>query len=233
MGYVRLTNLGKEFIRRICASRDVLSGNNGKLPFSQLASNTVFTSNAKDRNGNTITSSSAFAEELIYWFDQYSQLYDLDANIIAAQSYQESGYQAWIYANYPSSAAGITQFLGSTVWEVVVVQQGISRNVTPAFTQSEINRITNGITNPTQLSSYKYGSSIINPNREILFQNIIDNPDLMIKAQCKYMRAIRDRCNGIAASALFCYNRGPAFARKTYTETVLNCQSRKSSEYIK
>ena len=42
----------------------------------------------------------------------------------------------------------------------------------------------------------------------------------MIKAQYCYMKYIGTRCNNLASSALFGYNRGPRYAYPSYTKSI-------------
>ncbi len=60
----------------------------------------------------------------------------------------------------------------------------------------------------------------------------MNNPHIMIKAQFRYMKYITVKCDNLASSTLFCYNRGPGYARGTYSATVANCQNRAGSKYI-
>lgn len=230
----RLTEEGKKFIRTICSgdSNDKISGKNRyNLPFSTIEDTvTVFTSQAIDHLGKPITSNKQLAEALIYWFDKYAAEYDLDANIIAAQAYQESGYKIWNYAPRPSTASGISQFVGLTFYEVIIRNMGPA----PHLSESEKAKLTANLTNPTlqtSYSNYVIGSDSRN-NRVKLFQNIIDNPDLMIKAQCKLMKFISDRNNGLASSALFAYNRGSGYKSQDYLSLVKHVANDKGTAYI-
>lgn len=233
MPYKEITNEGKIFIRQMCKDKGdtLFTGSNGEMPFTDYTENGVnyprlnkiWTASPKFNN-ITITKYDKLSEALIYWFNLYSKQFDLDANIIAAQAYAESGFILWNYPKYNdgswnSSASGISQFLMSTVHDAII-------NKTNVFTVIEINKLTNGLSGDVNnISSYTTINDIARKNRRTLHQNISDNPDIMIKAQCSFMSNIAKRCNNIASSTLFGYNRGPKYSKKTYTESIQSCIS--------
>ena len=61
----------------------------------------------------------------------------------------------------------------------------------------------------------------------------MNNPDLLIKAQFRYMKYIANRNKHIAANTLFAYNRGSSYRGKDYYDIVNKVKSRRGSEYIK
>ena len=61
-------------------------------------------------------------------------------------------------------------------------------------------------------------------NRPIYHQNAIDNPDIMIKAQCAYIKYIANKCNSLTSSTIMCYYQGE-YERKTYAETITAVQA--------
>jgi len=68
----------------------------------------------------------------------------------------------------------------------------------------------------------------------ILHQNMIDNPEIMIKAQYAYMKFIASQCDGMASSALFGYNRGPYLpVSSSYTKSIAKAISRFGEGYEK
>lgn len=234
MAFKNLTKTGKEFIRTICngEGNNLLNGSNKyRLIFTDDGDNTIYNASPKDREGNTITTDSQLGESLIYWFDLYSELYELDANIIAAQAFIESKYVLWAFPHphLNSSAQGITQFISSSLYDTAIGNKGISSTISILFTEEEINRLTDGLTDPKLQSSYIYvnnsgGESTALNNRLPLFQNCLDNPDLMIKAQCKLIKGISVKAGDNAASALFGYNQGPSYVRGTFTSTLKNAE---------
>lgn len=249
MSFKKLTTQGENFITIICNingnSRTLLDGvfiykgNKVALPFSSVSDENpprIWKSNATFNN-KTIATNKDLAPALINWFNTYTEMYALDANIIAAQAYQESKYQIWIY-NYPtSSASGISQFIMSTAFEIMISNNNYN-NILPAFTQEEKDILTNGLTNPYIESSYQPGGGttqtmlIAKANRTIFHQNLIDHPELCIKAQCRLMKYVGIQNNNIAASALFSYNRGSGYFKPTYAELIEYVKGLKGNDYI-
>lgn len=233
MGFKKLTRSGIEFIQTICSGNgnSLLRGsNNYPLIFSNDPAGTIYTARPLDPfsdNGSLILTNKQLGAALIKWFTDYAEEFELDANIIAAQAYIESNYRLWAFPTdkLGSSAQGITQFISSTLYDVVIGNKGPSGSVSILFTEDEINRLTKGLTNPRQEESYVYtnnsgGQNIAVNNRVQLFQNCMDNPDLMIKAQCRYVKGISINAANNAASTLFGYNQGPAFVKSTWTATL-------------
>lgn len=236
--YIVLTEKGKAFIRSKCSGtgNSLLYGKSpykikdttskyynpdGVLPFcSPATSPTKMWLASPKYEGKTITTNSEFGEALIKWYDKYAKLYLLDANVLAAQAFQESGYKAW---NYPltSTASGLCQFINDAVFDWVIDKSKYT-SITPKFTDDEIALITKNIVgNKSNFKeTYSVGSQQGKQNRPILHQNVIDNPDLMIKAQCRYMRYLANRCDSLASSALFGYSRGPGNATSSYAESI-------------
>lgn len=242
MAYKKLTDKGIKFIRSKCNGdgNGLLSGSNSyPLKFSSDMVGTIYTANAV-YNKKPITSNGELGEALINWISTYSNDYDLDANIIAAQLFNESGYKLWAFPKPKenSSAQGISQFLSSTIYDVIIANRGITGNDSRIFSEEEINKITKDLSEPRQLSSYKYinsnsDQSIAKLNRNQLFQNCMDNPDLLIKAQCRYMKSISTKAANNAASTLFGYNQGPSIVERTVTLTLKNGNSILDSERYK
>jgi zinc D-Ala-D-Ala carboxypeptidase len=242
MAYVKLKEEGKQFIRKVCSGngKTLLEGKssqkindtssklynpNGVLPFSspKVLPSKIWYSNAK-HNGANISTNAQLGEALIAWFEKYGQLFEMDANIIAAQAYAESGYILWNYA-LTSTASGISQFTSDTLY-TVIVDNKFSSVPEYRFTNEEIMLINNGISgDKKQLDSYSVSTETGKKNRAIIHQNICDNPEIMIKAQYNYMKFISKRCDGLASSALFGYNRGPYIATPSYTQSIANAKN--------
>ena len=234
MAYKKLTNTGKKFIETVCSGNgnSLLSGsNNYKLIFTDDPKGTIYTASVTGTTGNLITTNKQLGEALIYWFEEYSIAYELDANIIAAQAYIESKYVIWAFPSpsLNSSAQGITQFLSSTLYDVAIGNFGVAGTISTLFTDDEIDRLTLGLIEPRRQRSYVYRNNAANidivlANRKPLFQNCMNNPDLLIKAQCKLMKGISNKAANNAASTLFGYNQGPKYVRETYTGTLKNAE---------
>ena len=232
-----LTQKGKEFIEYVCRGDGdyLISGNNGLLPYSVgVDKDKVWTANIKDNNGNLITKNSELAPLLIKWFEKYSKIYSLDPNVLAAQAYIESNYKMWNYSEY-STASGINQFICLTTYGVIVDNFS---TITPKMSTAEISAITNTLVNSNEKVSYKMTNNnpeitkIARENHVKLHQNIIDNPEIMIKAQARYMSYISSRCDKLASTSLFCYSRGIGFVNKTYSGAINEVKRRKNNKYL-
>ena len=238
MSYRKLTNLGKTFITTVCkgTGTDKIKGNNGKLIFSSLPSNHTFEAHAKFFNGEDILTNEDVGKALIQWFDFFAGIYQLDANILAAQVFVETSYRLWAYPpeSLKSSAQGLGQFLSSSMFDVAIGNFGVSRTVLPTFSEDEINILTNGLVNPREQKAYIYDTNNgfyddAIANRDKFYQNIIDNPYLSIKAQCRFMKGLSYIAADNAASTLFGYNMGWKYVRSTFTATV--DKARKATNY--
>jgi len=250
MAYTAITQEGKSFILNACktpSSRvsklgyDVFHGKSpdrindpkdsnyntdGHLPYCspQISGDKIWYSSPKDDAGNLITTTDMLAENLIKWFDLYANQYQIDANIVAAQAYQESGYLLW---NYPltSTASGINQFTADTIFGFF----GNGQQFSSEFTVGERNLITANLSGNLGIKdTFSVSAQLGKENRATLHQNIINNPKVMIKAQCIYLKYISGRCGGLASSTLFGYSRGPGLAKSSYTKSI---QAASTSKY--
>ena len=213
---------------------------NGVLPFTnpETLPTKIWTSDAK-YNGKVIREQTSPYEMLgnaiIEWYDKYSKLFLLNANFMAAQGYKESAYCLWAYP-LTSTASGISQFTVEATFDVVINKNSNLKSLdsafsNSAFTDAEISAITDNINgNKSLLNTYVVNNDTGKGNRAILHQNIIDNPEIMIKAQCRYMRYISNKCKNIASSTLFGYSRGPSYAKPVYTDSIKAVD--KSSAYL-
>ena len=243
MAATKLRKEGENFIRSKCSGTGT-SKLRGKatdktpykynpdavLPYcSPLTTKTYEWISNPDINGGVRTNGE-LGEALIKWYNQYAEEYSMDANIMAAQAYQESAYIVWNYA-VNSSASGISQFVDDAVYDV------IAKNGYGGFTNAERQAITKDMIGytfttgtPPQdpfLTDYELGRQ----NRAILHQNIIDNPKIMIKAQFAYMKFISTRCNKLASCTLFGYSRGPYLlnSNSSYSAWIAAAKSRGKS----
>jgi len=242
MPYKKLTNTGIQFIKTICkgTSNSLLVGKQSYgLPNSGNPSSTIYTANPT-LNGEPIVTNFQLGESLIQWFNFYADLYDLDANIIAAQAYIESKYNLWAYSS--TGAQGISQFLSATLYDVAIGGFGDASHISIEFTDDEKDKLILNLTNGKQQNSYVYKDS--NPalqtaknNKIPFFQNIMDNPDLIIKAQCRLMAGIGYKAAYNAASSLYGYNQGSKYVRSTFTGTAKLAENKKGYDeginYIK
>lgn len=255
MGFKPLTKQGEQFIRDACNANT--NNFSGSLPYalgrSNAQPNTVFTAQSYFQ-GKLITDNATLANALIFWFNQYcgDTNYSLDANIIAAQTFVESGYQLWEYSNggnpNKSSAMGISQLYDNEIWNLFfngdgesvtnpkdqtifdAQQAAISTNLTGDLT--DIRNIVPFSTNSTTATNL---TAI--DNRIQLFQNIMNNTEIMIQTQCKYMSQLGVANNNLASSTLFAYAVSGDITSKTYNDAInkavsLNLPIRDGSNYV-
>jgi len=222
-----ITTEGKAFIEE--AIKDVgplaLSGNNGEMPYSLDSEGNkvdkVWTVEATASDGKTLTLSN-LAQSLIDWFEKYGNIYGLDPNILAAQAYIESQFKLWNYTK-TNTASGINGFKMLMVYSVILNNFGGGGDT---MTTSEIVKITFGLDQALAVTSYEPDKGTLNTqtiamtNRPILHQNMINNPEIMIKAQARYMRYFSDNCAKLASSALLCYRTSNSHVADTYSKAI-------------
>ncbi len=236
----KLTKEGESFIMKACSGTNtLLCGSKGILPFSYPQIDRYWIAQPKDDGGKTITTNTELGRQLIKWYNKYSAIFELDANILAAQAFQESKYVLWAYPGEKSksSATGISQFLLGTLYGVVILNSYASKQEY-SFTDDEINAITKNCSGDTLNNSLTFdiNSLIGRYNRPFIHQNAMDNPQIMIKAQFAYMKYISSRAKNIASTTLYAYNRGPGYIPKgnpSYTQTIFNTKLRKGNDYPK
>lgn len=198
MGKV-LTEQGKKFIRNTTSNKKNNLLKNTDLTYSQVE----------------------YGENLIKWFDEYSNHYGLDANIIASQCYQESAFKAGAFNKNKSgviNAMGITQFVLMTLNDRLFLNRDKD-----FITQSDVDKIVGDI---ELVADKKSSKMFIPPNERVsVLKNIANNPDIMIKLQCNYMFYIQKYNDGLASSSLFIYNRGGSGRKNgSYGDAIKKCK---------
>ena len=215
MAEYKLRQTTKDYVvKTYGAGTSLVSGKNGYvLPYSNPAtlSSKVWTSNPAINGG--ITNNAELLEALFGWYDKYGQEFRVNTNILIAQAIAESGLKIWNYAS-TSTASGINQFTVIATYDYLICNN--YGNFTDAERQAISKNLVNYVfkstgTQPKTPFYTKYTDGKI--NRQQLHQNIIDNPEIFIKAQCLFMSRLADRSDGVASCALFGYNRGPAFVK--------------------
>jgi hypothetical protein len=155
---------------------------------------------------------------------------------MAAQSFTESEYRVWVYPTLTekviSTASSLSQFLMSTIYDL------INRGW---LTSSEVSLLTVNMINPEKPRSWvgvdsdgTIGETNIqtqNSNHAILHQNLINNPQISVKLQCKFMSWIAERNANLSSSSLFAYSRGASRTSSNYTEIIRNVSSGVNKEY--
>jgi hypothetical protein len=234
--YVKLTDKGVKHIIDTCKKRgdSLFTGSNGAMSFTSYVddNNVSFDNINKTWTCNVgTTDPSVMGERITSWINKYSMEYNLDANYLGGLIETESQFKMWAYVPLKgnSSASGMCQFLLKTFWAVVID----SRNAYGGnFSQQQKNLIGTDDNN-TVRTSFDYYDVTTNLGRRSrrlwLHQNIIDNPELSIKAMCAYIAFIADRCGGNANTTLFCYNRGPKFASVDYKLAVSKAKAHTST----
>jgi len=234
MAVTKLTKAGEEFIRSKCngsgnsklrgsaADKKGYSDNpTAVLPYCSPLTTTskIWLSNPDINSG--IRTNDELGEALIKLYNKYAEIYQMDANIMAAQAYQESAYIVWNYA-VNSTASGISQFTAGTIYGIVIVDKynEFTDNERKAITKNTIDyTFESGKTPPKNKFVVQFSTG--KKNRAILHQNIIDNPEIMIKAQFVYMKKISTKCNGLASCTLFGYSRGPGYVKSSsYSDAI-------------
>jgi len=241
MATTKLRKEGEAFIRSKCSGsgtsklRGSAADKNGYkynptavLPYcSPLTEpNKPWISNPNINGG--IRTNGELGEALIRWYNKYAEEFQMDANIMAAQAYQESAFIVWNYA-VNSSASGISQFIASAVYDIIMRN---SRGGMSAADKQAISKNMIGYTYPAKVTQNPFLVDFPQgrQNRPILHQNIIDNPEIMIKAQFAFMKWISTRCDGLASCTLFGYNRGPGFVKSSsYSAAIASAKGEGNS----
>jgi len=223
----KLTDKGKAFIKQIVNNKgnSLLSGSNGPLPYSDNGSgnlvNKNWSVNAKF-NGKDLTKDN-LSDALITWFNKYSDEYELDPNILAAQAYIESEFKLWWYDNGNTTKSGINGFTMSMVYSVIIDN---FTNILPKMSINDISNLNNNLISAASPTSYQpltgneNTKEIARKNRGLLHQNIINSPETMIKAQARYMRYLSNNCDNLASTSLFCYRKGTKYMANTYSRAI-------------
>ncbi len=211
--YTPLIGTCKDYINKIFGSDSSTSMVKGhfyyKLPYSNVNSTTI----DYYSNNPNLQTNGQWKKILIDSINNYAKIYDIDANIIAAQIAAEGIFSLWAYSE--TGSLGVSQFQPKTLHDIVINNWGDLGEIKEKFTKEEQDKIHYNIS---------YGNTSTNDleifnnreNRMQVFQNLMDNPDLAIKAQCRYMKWIANHSNNLLSTTTFAYNRGIAFADKNY-----------------
>lgn len=235
--YKKLNQSGKEFIRTICNTDGADNDNMfiGRMKYDLPLSNTVIGNNGIesiiiDNDGNVIETNDEYATYLIYLFEFYANQLELDANVLAAQAYVESGYKSYYY-DKSSSKCGISGLNSKLIYDYIVngnTAETLESLSGLSWESDEIDYITTGITNPLDRNNYIYFSyendsdniTIARNDRLQLLFNVASNPNLMIKAQANLFNEITQRNNYVLSSTLFSYSRSIKLKSKQYVDLL-------------
>ena len=242
-GYVPITRKGKDFIARQCnrLGNRLLRGESGPLAFTnyidEQGKQTDFFDPKTDlENGEFVIDATIFGIRLspttmptflIRAFENYSEMFGLDANYMVALAHIESNFILWAYprmSRFNSAASGISQFLPSTIHDVVVREIQTPQNT---FSLEEKLAICNEVEGRRNadgiilgIEPFNHRTNLGKRNRAQIHMNIINNPQISIKAQCAYISSIAARTDNLASSTLFGYNRGPGYAKPNYLDSM-------------
>jgi hypothetical protein len=243
MAYTKLSKEGETFIKYYCSGtgKSHLEGtglnlNGGALPYQyqgtgklELSPSYLWKSTTY-YNGKLVQTDEELGNALITWYNKYASIYQIDANIIAAQGFAESAYKIWVFP-LTSDASGISQFTVDTLIDIILLGK---YNVTPKFTDEEIGKIFDVNIEGTkrQPATYKVtidgvANKLGRQNRAALHQNVINNPEIMIKAQCRLLKVLANNCDSLAIWTLFGYAAGSKYTKmnskwnvNTFSEAV-------------
>ena len=228
----KLTQEAKNYILNYQNPNDInlISGKHSHpLPFSK-GYNGTFTSKIIEQYPNN----RAWLEYLIVLLEKYAHEFDLDPNMLAAQIETESSYKLWTYSNdkINSSAGGLTQFTMTTFYNVVI------KNAYNTFTSDEIFKITgNEFTTYNHFLPNTNRDTLASRSRPEIYQRMIDNPEIMIKAQCSELKNLSKIGNGIMASTLMGYHGGSTYTKSSFEESLytedINNQGGAHSQYAR
>jgi hypothetical protein len=230
MAYTKLSKEGEAFIKYYCKGTGKLhlegkgiDLNGGALPYQyqgtgkpQLSPNYLWQTTAY-YNNKLIQTDEELGVALISWYNKYASMYQIDANIIAAQGFAESAYNIWVFP-LTSDASGISQFTIDTM--ITIILQG-AYNVEPKFSEEEKAKIFDVNIEGTKRQPLTYqvtnadGSANLvgRQNRATLHQNTINNPDILIKAQCRLLKVLANNCDSLAIWTLFGYAAGSKYTK--------------------
>ena len=227
MAVTKLRKEGENFIRSKCSGTGT-SKLRGKatdkkgyknnptavLPYCSPLTTTSYEWISNPAINGGIRTNGELGEALIKWYNQYAEEFQMDANIMAAQAYQESAYIVWNFA-VNSTASGISQFVDDAIYDIIMRNSrgGMSAADKQAISKNMIGYTYSTGTPPKDKFLVDFHAGRV--NRPILHQNIIDNPAIMIKAQFAYMKWISTRCDKLASCTLFGYSRGPGYVKSS------------------
>lgn len=105
----------------------------------------------------------------------------------------------------------------------------------------EITGITNGLVEPNQPTSYKYGGyglidesiGVAITNKERLHQNLMDYPEYSIKTQAALFKELSLRNSGVTSIAIFSYSRDITIQETNYRVMLDNAGRKFDTDYVR
>lgn len=227
----KIGSIGKEFIREICNAggennKSLLSGRNDYLNNLLNIGSKLWTSDPSKNGG--IVYNRDLSNKIIQWYEYYCNIAQIDVNFLIAQTFEESSFRVWVFSE--SDDMGLTQFSIPTFYDY-----GIKNNDSEFskinITNDDREKLTNNVDNSIAYLEITYKNwENFRVVGETIFQNIIDNPEILVKMQVKYMETISNQYNKLASNVLFGYNRGPGYIKSTYFQTVKDDERKNGSE---
>ncbi len=215
MSFIKLTKSGEDFIINRCVSATTLFTitvtKKNPLPKSNVAPNTVFTAHVKNDSGVEITSNLEYAKQLIKWFNEFAELFVIDANIAASQAFIESKFYPTAYDG--NGRMGISGIIDYEIFKFLIKANDFIKEEDVDDIEVDIDGdkddirtyIPNVKTSNNKVASNATTNTLARENRAQLFQNMIDNPKLSIFSQCYLLSLYGANNNNMAASTLFAY----------------------------
>ena len=162
---------------------------------------------------------------------QYSKMYSVDPNVVVALLYNESAFISWGFSE--TGCFGVAQFASGTLFDFTLKSRNSDSD--PSFTDEEIARLTFNIKGDKKIL-HTYENTNTTSGREDwtqFYRNAVENPDLIIKASCRYLNFINQKSGNLLSSTLYGYNQGDSHAKKDYISTYNSGGNREDgSKYV-
>ena len=188
MAYTKITDIGKNFIRKTFNYSEIYGG----LHDSKYS----ILDGIRYESNSPINTPDLFIDLL----ESSALEFDIDANILAANTYVESNFKFWEYSS--TGALGISQ--------ITRVKWADFLNI---FSIDDKNKKFDGIVQSPEEVKNK------NKKRK-LKQNILNNPEICIRYQAFILSRNANACNNLASVTLISYNQGEKYLAKTLEDSL-------------
>lgn len=223
-----LTKKAKDFIIQKCLLNKEIFSKTTKfaLPKSNVVAGKTFNALIFDDNNKQITDVSDYANQIIKWFNYFGDLFQVDPNICAAQCFLESAYSPLSFTE--RNTFGISGINDYELFNIIFSSNSkissdditnISKNINgdPYQIKTLIPYIKNNGNGAD--STEKESLNAVN-NREFLYQNISNNPKLIILCQFFLLSEYGIKNNNVASSALLSYYMRSNDTSKNYSQLL-------------
>jgi hypothetical protein len=233
MGFKKISDNGIKFITDVCKSYDNIFTykSNFDLPKSN--------SNLREFNAiifddeNTIDTTDKYIQYLIKYINKYSEIFLLDANIVAAQIFVETKYSPLNFKkNYTFGLCGLIDYeLVKYILEPndTLTNNDVSKflfNITGSSSQFKTFIPNLNITdedndeNLNKETSNDIDNELARNNRIQLYRNIVNNPHLSIYVQCILLSLYASKNKNLASSTLLNYYLRSTQSSVSYLELI-------------